>query len=205
MPPWPPPNVMKPSGVPSGRHGRRARRPWGPQAAGAALRAELDRARSGADRHLTQALSGAARERQELRAELDRARQDAARLAAVVKDASDARIGALEAARGELLDVAGRLAEAVQAAHQPPRSRRAGKPRGARGGPTKREQMIELAGQRTDLATVPLAEVSKLAGTVAAEIGYSPGTARRELVRHVRELQGAPGDSTPDSEGGQGR
>ena len=188
------------------RQARQAREETlGAQAAGAALRAELDRARSGADRHLAQALAGAAGEREELRAELDRARQDTARLAAVVKDASDARIGALEAARGELLDVAGRLAEAVQAAHQPPRSRRAGKPRGARRGPTKREQMIELAGQRTDLATVPLAEVSKLAGTVAAEIGYSPGTARRELVRHVRELQGTPGESTPDSEGGQGR
>jgi hypothetical protein len=64
--------------------------------------------------------------------------------------------------------------------------------------------MIELAGQRRDLATVPLAEVSKLAGAVAAEIGYSPGTARRELVRHVRQLQGGPGDSAPGSDGGQG-
>jgi hypothetical protein len=60
------------------------------------------------------------------------------------------------------------------------------------GGPTKRDRMIELAGQRRDLAVVPLAEVSKLAGAVAAEIGYSPGTALRELVRHVRERQGAP-------------
>ena len=65
--------------------------------------------------------------------------------------------------------------------------------------------MIELAGQRRDLAMVPLAEVSKLARTVAAEIGYSPGTARRELARHVRELRGAPGESTPGSEGGQAR
>ena len=73
------------------------------------------------------------------------------------------------------------------------------------GGPTKRDRMIELAGQRRDLATVPLAEVSKLAGAVAAEIGYSPGTARRELVRHVRERQAALHESTPDSEGGQPR
>ena len=51
--------------------------------------------------------------------------------------------------------------------------------------------MIELAGQRRDLASVPLAEVSQLAGSVAAEIGYSPGTARRELVRYVRGLQAA--------------
>ena len=57
--------------------------------------------------------------------------------------------------------------------------------------------MIELAGQRRDLATMPLTEVSKLASAVAAEIGYSPGTARRELVRHVRELQAAPRQTRP--------
>lgn len=64
--------------------------------------------------------------------------------------------------------------------------------------------MIELAGQRRDLAAVPLAEVSKLASTVAAEIGYSPGTARRELVRHVRELRASAG-SNPQGEGGEAR
>ena len=62
--------------------------------------------------------------------------------------------------------------------------------------------MIELAGQRRDLASVPLAEVSQLASSVAAEIGYSPGTARRELVRYVRGLQAASAQSqsTPDKE-----
>jgi hypothetical protein len=64
--------------------------------------------------------------------------------------------------------------------------------------------MIELARQRRDLALVPLAEVSQLASSVAAEIGYSPGTARRELVRYVRGLQTADANShsTPDKEEG---
>ena len=62
--------------------------------------------------------------------------------------------------------------------------------------------MIELAGQRRDLASVPLAEVSQLARSVAAEIGYSPGTARRELARYVRGLQAAcaGNESTPGHE-----
>jgi len=65
--------------------------------------------------------------------------------------------------------------------------------------------MIELAGQRRDLALVPLAEVSQLASSVAAEIDYSPGTARRELVRHVRGLQAALAEnqSTPYKEEGR--
>jgi hypothetical protein len=64
--------------------------------------------------------------------------------------------------------------------------------------------MIELAGQRRDLASVPLAEVSQLASSVAAEIGYSPGTARRELARYVRSLQAASAESqsTPDTQEG---
>ena len=64
--------------------------------------------------------------------------------------------------------------------------------------------MIELAGQRRDLASVPLAEVSQLASSVAAEIGYSPGTARRELVRYVRGLQAGSAEmqSTPGKEEG---
>jgi hypothetical protein len=65
--------------------------------------------------------------------------------------------------------------------------------------------MIELAGQRCDLASVPLGEVSRLTGSLAAEIGYSPGTARRELVRHVRGLQAAPAGSTQEGEGGEAR
>jgi len=37
---------------------------------------------------------------------------------------------------------------------------------------------------------------------VAAEIGYSPGMARRELARYVRALQAASAESqsTPDKE-----
>ena len=66
--------------------------------------------------------------------------------------------------------------------------------------------MIELAGQRRDLASVPLAEVSQLASSVAAEIGYSPGTARRELARHVRGLQAATGSQNkPDKHEGEER
>jgi hypothetical protein len=60
----------------------------------------------------------------------------------------------------------------------------------------------DARGQRRDLASVPLAEVSQLASSVAAEIGYSPGTARRELARYVRGLQAASAESqsTPDKE-----
>jgi len=77
-------------------------------------------------------------------------------------------------------------AEAARALAPPssgPRRRRHG------GQPTKRDRLIALAGQRRDLASLPQDQVSKLATALAGEIGYSPGTARRELVRHVRELQ----------------
>jgi flagellar biosynthesis GTPase FlhF len=188
------------------------------QAAEAAIRDELERIRSDADQRVAQALADAARDREEtreqaqqqadrLRAELDQVRDEAERLAAAFRDASGARITALEDAHGELLNVSGRLAEALEAVQQLQlRGQRPGKPRGSRSsGPTKRDQMIELAGQRQDLATVPLAEVSKLAGTVAAQIGYSPGTARRELVRHVRQLQAAAAPAWTDSEGDAGQ
>ena len=56
--------------------------------------------------------------------------------------------------------------------------------------------MIALAGQRRDLATCRLPGVG-LANELAAEIGYSAGTARRELVRHVRELQSRGADGAP--------
>jgi hypothetical protein len=67
------------------------------------------------------------------------------------------------------------------------------------GGPrTKREQMVSLAAGRRDLASMPLGEVSRLATALATEIGYSAGTARRELIRHVRELQaGAAANVVP--------
>jgi hypothetical protein len=61
--------------------------------------------------------------------------------------------------------------------------------------------MIELAGQRRDLSSVPPGEVARLAGQVAAEIGYSPGTARRELARHVRQLRSAAAPATPGQGG----
>jgi hypothetical protein len=59
-----------------------------------------------------------------------------------------------------------------------------------RGGqPTKRDRLVSLAAERRDLANMPLDEVSRLATALAQEIGYSAGTARRELIRYVRELQ----------------
>jgi len=61
--------------------------------------------------------------------------------------------------------------------------------------PTKRDRLVSLAGQRRDLARMPLGEVSGLATGLAREIGYSAGTARRELIRHVRELQAGSGDN----------
>jgi hypothetical protein len=61
--------------------------------------------------------------------------------------------------------------------------------------PTKRDRLVSLAGERCDLARIPLGEVSRLATELAQEIGYSAGTARRELVRHVRELQSSSADA----------
>ncbi len=185
----------------------------------AGLRAELDRVRADARQAVTQALADAAREREEirawserqdvsLRAELAQVREDADHLAGQVRDSAEARVAALEQASAELRGERDRLAAELRALARQPRQdsgspARAGQARGAsRDGPTKRDRMIELAGQRRDLAAVPLAEVSKLASTVAAEIGYSPGTARRELVRHVRELQASAG-SNPQGEGGE--
>jgi hypothetical protein len=66
---------------------------------------------------------------------------------------------------------------------------------------TKRDRLIALAAERRDLASVPLGEVSKLASALADEIGYSPGTARRELIRHVRDLQSSTADSAQSGQG----
>jgi hypothetical protein len=183
------------------------------RAAEAAVRGELDLVRADARQAVTQTLAGAAREREELRAwagqqadnvraELAQARADASRLIEQVRDNAAGRIASLEADCAGLREERDRLAAELRAAARwrgasgPARSGRAQRVR--RDGPAKRDRMIELAGQRRDLATMPLAEVSKLAGAVAAEIGYSPGTARRELVRHVRELQAAPGETRPE-------
>jgi len=61
--------------------------------------------------------------------------------------------------------------------------------------PTKRDRLVSLAGERRDLAHIPLGAVSGLATVLAREIGYSAGTARRELIRHVRELQSGSAES----------
>jgi hypothetical protein len=146
-----------------------------------------------------------------LGAELAQVRDDAARLVGQVQDAATARVAALEEARAELRAERDQLAAGLRAAAlQVPRgSGGASRPREARGarasGPTKRDQMIERAGQRRDLASIPQNEVSRLASSVAAEIGYSPGTARRELARHVRDLQAASAGGTANSEGDEAR
>ncbi len=63
--------------------------------------------------------------------------------------------------------------------------------------PTRRDQLLSLASDRRDLVSLPLGEVSRLATALAREIGYSAGTARRELIRHVRELQSGSAVSGP--------
>jgi hypothetical protein len=71
------------------------------------------------------------------------------------------------------------------------------------GVPTKRDRLVSLAAERCDLAGIPLGEVSRLATVLALEIGYSAGTARRELIRHVRQLQaGSPGRAPTGHEKG---
>jgi hypothetical protein len=71
------------------------------------------------------------------------------------------------------------------------------------GQPTKRDRLVRLAAERRDLAAIPLGEVSRLATMLAAEIGYSAGTARRELIRHVRQLQSeSPGNAPAGHEKG---
>ena len=49
--------------------------------------------------------------------------------------------------------------------------------------------MLALAGQRHDLAVIPLGRVSSIANQIGAEVDLSPGTARRVLLAHVRALQ----------------
>ena len=124
-----------------------------------------------------------------------------------VREEAAVRVASLDADRAGLREERDRLAAELRAAVRQLRPGGAGRARGGRtvrvrrDGPAKRDRMIELAGQRRDLATMPLGEVSRLASAVAAEIGYSPGTARRELVRHVRELQAAPRETRPEEDG----
>jgi hypothetical protein len=70
-----------------------------------------------------------------------------------------------------------------------PRPATAGRPPRRPRVPGKQDRMIALAGQRHDLATLPLKRVSGIANQIAAELSLSPGTARRVLLTHVRTLQ----------------
>ena len=168
------------------------------------LRAELRQVRNTADQNAAQILADAAREREELRAQMA---QETGRLRAqlrqVYDEASDIRIAALREAQGELVDVSGKLASALKTtARLQENGQRPRRPRVSRGDePTKRDRMIALAGQQQDLTTIPLQDVAKLASSVASEIGYSQGTARRELMRHVREIQAIT--AGPAEDGGE--
>jgi len=67
--------------------------------------------------------------------------------------------------------------------------------------PGKQARMLALAGQRHDLAALPLKHVSAIANTIGAEVDLSPGTARRVLLAHVRALQnGHPHHSGNDDQ-----
>ena len=76
---------------------------------------------------------------------------------------------------------------------RPPPGRRSGRTGAAaasdRAAAGKQARMIALAGQRHDLAHLPLQQVSGIANTIGAEVDLSPGTARRVLLDHVRALQ----------------
>jgi hypothetical protein len=61
------------------------------------------------------------------------------------------------------------------------------------GRPGKQSRLLALAGQRHDLSVLPLQQVSGIANQIGAEVGLSPGTARRVLLAHVRALQNGNG------------
>ena len=63
--------------------------------------------------------------------------------------------------------------------------------------PGKQDRLIALAGQRHDLTTLPLKQVSRIANTIGAEVDLSPGTARRVLLAHVRALQNGHPQKAP--------
>ena len=77
--------------------------------------------------------------------------------------------------------------KAISAAQRSPRA--AKRPAGS----GKQARLIELAGERHDLARLPLADVSRAATDLADEAELHPGTARRVLLAHVRGLQGITG------------
>lgn len=70
-------------------------------------------------------------------------------------------------------------------------------------GPGKQAQLLALAGQRHDLAAIPLTSVSRIATSIAAEVDLAPGTARRVLLAHVRSLRS--GQNTSQGNPSQGR
>lgn len=154
----------------------------------------------------------------EMRAELRRAQEEAAGWVTEIREAAGHRVAALEEARAELRHRAERAEEQASALrvdrdrmaaelHALPapslRARTAARPgararQAGRRGPTKRDQMITLASQRHDMARLPQNEVAGLARTLAQEIGYSAGTARRELMAHVRGLQASGKETAGD-------
>ena len=81
---------------------------------------------------------------------------------------------------------------ALPAPDEPQRPSAAHRARRART-PGKQARLLALAGERHDLTTVPLKQVSGIANTIGAEVDLSPGTARRVLLNHVRTLQNGHG------------
>lgn len=181
-------------------------------------RSELETQRAAFARLAEQARTDAAHESAEmrawagqqvdaLRAELQRSQQTAAGLLGEIQDSTAKRTADLEQARvglqaraeeaqrqadalrGERDHLAGQLQAMTQWARPIRRDASRSARAASRKAATKREQMITLASQRHDLVSLPLGEVSKLASALAEEIGYSAGTARRELLSHVRALQ----------------
>jgi hypothetical protein len=59
----------------------------------------------------------------------------------------------------------------------------------------KQARLIALASQRHDLTVIPLSSVSRIATAIAAELDLAPGTARRVLLAHVRDLQSTNHDA----------
>jgi hypothetical protein len=192
------------------------------RAAESLARSELDAQRSAFAHQAEQVRADATREGEAvrawagqqldgLRAELQRSQQTAAGLLGEIQDSTAKQAADLELARDGLqtrAEKAERQADALRgerdhlagqlhAMTQWPRTTRHNTGRSARvaagKAPTKRDQMITLAAQRHDLVSLPLGEVSKLASGLAEEIGYSAGTARRELLAHVRALQSQAG------------
>lgn len=63
--------------------------------------------------------------------------------------------------------------------------------------PGKQAQLLALAGERHDLATLPIKQVSGIANTIGAEVTLHPGTARRVLLAHVRAIQNSQQEAAP--------